>query len=150
MVQNVSLSLPIMEVDVEPVTIIPLTSFAVSAREVESSDFDGQTFSITLNNDGRIDRDALSFETQPIPTASIKLPANLVNEANISLPNTTNFRISHSVFLNDALFVQDEFDNVSVIISADLPYNATAKDLQSKVEIRFKTFASVSISYKWL
>lgn len=111
--------------------VIPFDSFAVSAREVELDDFNGQMFSVALGNitdGGRIDKDALSFETQSMPTASIELPSDLVKQISYNRSNSTVIRIFHSVYLTDTLFVNrdsDKYDFIyakvgSVIISASV------------------------------
>ena len=146
-VNTVTSSIPIPENETEQ--IIPFQSFAVSVREVNPDEFRGQTFSVslggTITEDSRISEDSLSFGNQfTMTTASIKLPEDLFEQINAT--NKTDLRISHTVFLNDTLFVRengsDDFEEESevvgsVVMAATLSSNVTVKNLQTHVEINF-------------
>ena len=123
----------------ETSAVIALNTFAVIVQEIVQEEFTGQTFSVTLGDEfdfqgsQPINTSALVVENTDMSdgpllalTGSITIPPSIL-EITMALPaNVSNgTRITHSVFLSDALFLRRNQQNDtaqvgSIIIAASL------------------------------
>ncbi len=139
--------------------IITLTSFAISVREVDPENFNGQDFSVNVgdsfNFDGNmaIDPDSLSFSESPQATASLSIPDDFFMHLDLSVfageDNTTSKalpRIINSVYLSDILFLRREesvLEVGSIIMAASLSGGATVENLTNPITLVFVKKPSV-------
>ncbi len=138
--ESIAASIPIGN-STEPV-IIARNSFAVSAQKINRETFQqfGQTFNAQIegsfSDNTTINRSDLVFRNSTdSDTASIHLPNNLFD----SVENATNQRVTHSVFLNDALFLRrnDLQTRVGSIIISATVVAQNLQDLNPPIEISF-------------
>ena len=143
-VEAVAATLPIPEN--ETFTVIPLTSFAVTAQDVQVEDIGAQTFSALIGFDaGRsIEPMDLVFDAHPNATASITIPATVF--MSIQLPSNMtpdiSIRITNAVYLNDLLFLQRAGGSQrsrigSVIISTSIRSNDSLENFDPPVNLTF-------------
>ena len=128
--------------------IISLTSFAIAVQEFNPQTFTGQVFSAGLGADFIFDKDkpidlnalmiGKSTSGATMETASLSIPQTIFNSLG---KNTTNTRITNSVFLNDALFLGRNNTSVlevgGIIIAAALSNGRTVENLKPPVMITF-------------
>ena len=128
--------------------IISLTSFAIAVQEFNPQTFTGQVFSAGLGADFNFDKDkpidlnalmiGKSTSGATMETASLSIPQTIFNSLG---KNTTNTRITNSVFLNDALFLGRNNTSVlevgGIIIAAALSNGRTVENLKPPVMITF-------------
>ena len=135
-VQLVAAEIPIPENVTEPV-VLSQRSFAVSVQE----EFESQALSVSLgdnpfsDNHTELSEDSLIFSAVKSSTASIALPRNLYD----SLPASYSLRITHLVFLNDALFLRRNDSSLkvgSIIISPSIE-NRTVEGLDPPISLTF-------------
>lgn len=146
--ERVSEAIPIPENETE--VVIPLTSFAVSVREVEPDEMEGLTFSALFgnsfdfsNNEDKINTSSLVFEEHQQATASITVPNDLfrdltplIDERNMSTPR----RIINTVYLTDSLFtprVETSLRVGSIIVSAAISGGVTVENLSTPIMLQF-------------
>ena len=140
-VQTVTANIIIPENHTGPV-ILPLDSFAVSVQDVDPGEFDAQTFSVSLGDnpfsefDMRLNENNLDFSSVASFTASLTLPQNLFDSLHVS----NSSRITHSVFLTDALYLRrnDSVLEVGSIVIAASVVNSTLEELEPPISLRFQ------------
>ena len=136
--------------------VIPLTSFAISVREVDPdmSNFTGLEFSANFgdsfefNSDQTIETNALSFSKTPNFTAILNVPASVFNISMTQSSNRTSAppRITNSVFLSDTLFVRRTKENLTVgslVMAAALSNNRRVENLANPIRMTFLKSPSV-------
>ena len=147
-VEIVVTDLPIPENETGPV-ILSQSLFAISVQEVNTQGFESQTLSVSLGDSPfsdtqtELSEESLSFSASMSSTSSITLPQNLFS----SLPASNSSRITHLVFLNNALFLRRNDSSLkvgSIIISASI-VNRTVEGLEPPVSV---TFLKNSVSHK--
>ena len=122
--------------------ILPLDSFAVSVQDVDPEEFGTQTFSVSLGDnpfsefDMRLNENSLDFSSVTSSTASLTLPQNLFD----SLQFSNSSRITHSVFLTDALYLRrnDSVLEVGSVVIAASVVNSTIEGLEPPVSLTFQ------------
>lgn len=111
-------------------------SIAVSVQDIDSVSYNGLTFNVSTNSDGRLGDNAFSAEGQA--TVSVDVPSNVL----AIVANAT--RIGFSVQTSDIFFVQQSADDkqspISVIVSLDI-FDADGKvevnSLQQTIDFTF-------------
>ena len=141
-------------------TTLAFQTYALQAQDIDPSSFQGQTFNVDLGSveeamktngeidEARITTSAMVMEAISNVTAAVQVPQSLFSNNSSSDNNSSNQRLSHTVFLTDVLFqTEDPNTTIGSIIVGVLLNNTLSLNLSTNLTIFFQTIEKVC--YKW-
>ena len=154
---------PLDENTTDSKTVFGYETYALQIQDLDPLEFNGQTFIVDLGsveqtmNVTQIEKSdlitsELVMSVVTSATASISIPDSLITgtgmgNCQIEVSNSSQQRLSYSVFLSDILFQgfnQSRFKLGSIIVSARL--NCLGNDvLSSPIQTNFRTQTQVSL-----